>query len=249
MIRQIEELSINAWPAFQTMTYGGWVLRFADGCTRRANSISPLYTSERNLQEQIRECETIYSGKKLPTIFKMIKACQPPELDAILSQKGYIDEARTSVQLLNLNIFQFAEEADVSLSSEMKEDWEEAFYLLNKVDKENQKKHGKILSNIVPAKCFASIRNKEGRIVSCGLGVLQNKHVGLFDIVTSENCRRQGLGKKLIQQILRWAKEQGAHTSYLQVMKNNMPAQILYNQLGFKEEYEYWYRVKKLGAK
>ena len=42
MIRTLEELSMNALPALQTMLYGGWVLRFANGYTRRANSINPI---------------------------------------------------------------------------------------------------------------------------------------------------------------------------------------------------------------
>ncbi len=31
MIKLIEELSMNAWPALQTKLFDGWVLRFADG--------------------------------------------------------------------------------------------------------------------------------------------------------------------------------------------------------------------------
>ncbi len=53
MIRTIEELSINALPALQTMLVDGWVLRFANGYTKRANSIHPLYASTGDAREKI----------------------------------------------------------------------------------------------------------------------------------------------------------------------------------------------------
>ncbi len=31
----LEELGMNAWPAFQTLHFDGWVLRFADGASHR----------------------------------------------------------------------------------------------------------------------------------------------------------------------------------------------------------------------
>ena len=43
MIRLIEELSLNAWPALQTVLYDGWVLRFADGYTRDNTPALHLY--------------------------------------------------------------------------------------------------------------------------------------------------------------------------------------------------------------
>jgi N-acetylglutamate synthase len=57
LIQRIEELSVNALPALQTVVYDGWVLRFSEGYTKRANSISPLYHAHMDLIEKIRKCE------------------------------------------------------------------------------------------------------------------------------------------------------------------------------------------------
>ncbi len=60
MIRFIEELSLSALPALETIYLDGWVLRFADNYTRRANSINPLYPGTRTLDENLREAEALY---------------------------------------------------------------------------------------------------------------------------------------------------------------------------------------------
>jgi len=45
MIQRIEELSMNALPALSTVFLNGWILRFSNGYTRRANSVNPIYPS------------------------------------------------------------------------------------------------------------------------------------------------------------------------------------------------------------
>ena len=97
--------------------------------------------------------------------------------------------------------------------------------------------------NIIPNHCFVSITSND-RIVACGLGVLQSGYIGLFDIVTDRDFRNRGYGEQIVNSILDWGKQNQAHTSYLQVMLNNVPALHLYSKLGFIEQYQYWYRIK-----
>ena len=66
-----------------------------------------------------------------------------------------------------------------------------------------------ILRNIASKKCFAVLL-KENQVVSCGLGVLENEYIRLFEIVTAKTERRKGFGKELILNILDWAKQNGA---------------------------------------
>ncbi|WMM30943.1 GNAT family N-acetyltransferase, cg3035/Rv0428c family, partial [Shouchella clausii] len=60
LIRKIEALSMNAQPALKTVQKGGWILRFANGYTKRANSINPLYPSCEELDRKIEACEQMY---------------------------------------------------------------------------------------------------------------------------------------------------------------------------------------------
>ena len=241
MIRTIEELSMNAWPALQTTLYDGWVLRFARGYTRRSNSINPIYSSTLNPDQKIQQCEKIYHDQGLDVIFKMTSACQPVNLDEILAQRGYQADAHTGVHLLDLNDWQPAL-TTAQLSGEVSGAWLSAFCRMSRVDAVFQPVLEKMLASIFQQHCFASIQ-VDGNPAACGLGVVQDGWIGFYDIVTDARYRRCGLGRQIMHSLLSWGVQQGARRAYLQVMLNNAPALGLYAGLGFKEQYRYWYRV------
>jgi N-acetylglutamate synthase len=241
--RTIEELSMNAWPSLQTILHDGWVLRFADGHTRRANSINPLYVSQLDVSEKIRTCETIYRSRGLPVVFKITPADQPQDLDAVLAAAGYQADAHTSVQTLDLRNAGHAPVRDVMLAGELTEPWLAAYCRMSNVAEKRAATLSRMLSAIAPDRRFASIC-VDGQTIACGMGVLDDGYLGLFDIVTDPRCRRRGHARQLVGSLLAWAQQEAAHTAYLQVMLNNDPALGLYLQLGFAEQYRYWYRVK-----
>jgi ribosomal protein S18 acetylase RimI-like enzyme len=245
MIRFIEELSMNAWPALQTMLYDGWILRFANGYTKRANSVNPLYPSENDLEDKIPACEKLYRDKGLPVVFKMTAESVPQELDAVLAARGYQADSYTSVQLLDLHTWNEASANDASLTHLETVDWQVAFCRMNGLDGARQAVHEEMIRSIIPEKGFASVWSGS-QIASVGLGVIQAGFIGLFDVVTRSDCRRQGYGERLVRGLLSWGKQQRAHMAYLQVMLNNAPALHLYEKLGFREAYQYWYRIIRM---
>jgi N-acetylglutamate synthase len=103
-----------------------------------------------------------------------------------------------------------------------------------------------LLGLIVPTTGFATLRH-DGETVAVGLAVREGDHVGLFDIVTAPSVRNQGIGRRLVSGLLRWGRDGGATRGYLQVMLTNEPARHLYETLGFREAYQYWYRVRVTG--
>jgi ribosomal protein S18 acetylase RimI-like enzyme len=243
MIRSIEELSMNAWPAMRTLHYDGWVLRFADGYTKRANSIYPLYPSKIDLDEKIDFCESFYRVLGLPTVFKMTAAGTPADLDSRLAAHDYRRDSQTSVQVLDLKAGKYEIPAEIEVTSKDSETWHAAFARMNNVSPERRTTHEHILRAILPDKCYASI-SLDGAIIGCGLGVSQAGYLGIFDIVIDSSHRKQGYGERMMMALLAWGARLGAHTAYLQVMCDNVPALQLYEKLGFQEKYQYWYRIK-----
>ncbi|MBN1302870.1 MAG: GNAT family N-acetyltransferase [Anaerolineales bacterium] len=241
MIRTIEELAMNAWPTHKTVNYDGWILRFAEGYTRRANSVNPLYSSNLPVEEKIEFCEQLYQAKGIEIAYKMTTSCLPKDLDAHLERRGYRITAQTNIDILDLSGWDAPEEADIceSLTAE----WLDAFCQMSNTSPEDKKSSQKILELIVPRTAYAALW-QENQLVACGLGVLQNGYLGFFDIIVDEKHRRKSLGQKIMKGITSWGKQNGAQTGYLQVMQNNPAALRLYSNLGFKKLYEYWYRVK-----
>jgi RimJ/RimL family protein N-acetyltransferase len=66
---------------------------------------------------------------------------------------------------------------------------------------------------------------------------LRAAHTGTFELSVAERFRRRGVGRMLIQALLRWCEESPVlEKVYLAVLSSNVPALSLYQRLGFREE-------------
>lgn len=246
-ITTLEEYSLRAWPALETETYDGWLLRFANGYTRRANTAQPIYGSTLDLDTKIAYCEAFYQQRGLPCGFKLTPAAYPPELDAELERRGYKRQADTRVMTVDLASLSLPDMTGVTVevSDQPGDDWIENFCQFNNVAAQYRPTMPLLLAKIEPRCYFAAVCASD-EVVAVGLGVRDGQYVGLFDIVVREDARRRGFGRALVSDLLRRARSDGATIGYLQVMANNAPAIQLYTQLGFSDVYPYWYRIKTL---
>ena len=249
MIQLIEELSFNAWPALNTFFYDGWLLRFAKGYTHRANSINPVFptNSSVKLTEKLSYCEQIYTNAGQDVVFKLTPDSQPQNLDLILDQRGYVYASPTSVHTLDLKQLLLQDQAGFSKiqsSPRVWENWINAYFRLTEGDFVHAGTLEQMLNLIVPLCKFVTIEQPDGKINAIGLAVLERNYLGLFSIAVDKADRKTGLGQTLVSFLLQWGKLQGATLAYLQVASDNIPALSLYRKLGFKESYQYWYRIK-----
>lgn len=253
MYKNIEELSLNAWPAFQTYVYDGWLLRFADGFTKRSNSINPIYKANtpyslEQIEDKIKTCESMYSNSGLNTVFKITPFINPSNLDNLLNQSGYHMLDLTSVQVTNLSEIEEPRSSQVEIRTEMNNEWLDTISRFNNLSDAQAEITRKLWSNSFLRRGFFTLYS-DTIPVACGAGVIEQDYVGLYDIVTDPSYRNQGYGRELLLHILKWAKGEGATHSYLQVVKDNLHAMRLYGSIGYEEIYTYWYRQKNILGK
>src|SRR5262245_18915071 len=61
-----EYACLNAWPSLSNVIHDGWMVRLADGLTRRANSVNPLHAGARITPENLRFFEALFDDRDLP---------------------------------------------------------------------------------------------------------------------------------------------------------------------------------------
>lgn len=243
-----EELALNAFSALHTEVYDGWLLRFAQGAGYPANCVIPLYLSTRAYEDKIAYCEEKFSARRLPCVFKMT-ANVASSLDQQLALRGYEMEGKTRIMECALSPYKgqrtkTADRTQITLSRTLEPGWLEALLNLEDMNERQEAKEARIMLEAIrnPVYCAAVYENS--RIVGCGLGVLEDGKIGLYDIRVEEGMRKLGIGSAICRAIMEEGAENGADTAYLQVGVSNRAALALYESLGFNEVYTYWYRVR-----
>lgn len=241
--QKIEELSMNAWPALQTMLYDGWVLRYSKGYTKRANSINPIYPSTLDINKKIEKCEVQFRSLGIDVVYKLTCYTQPENLDRLLEEKGYKRKDETIVKVIKSLDFQEPEMRDVEVSNILTEQWLAAFFQFLNISEKNSLILQDMINIIIPEK-YLLLLKQNGKVIGCGMGVIEDGFVGIYEIVIDAKLRGKGYGRQLMMNMLKYAYERGVRKAYLQVVAANIPAVRLYESLGFKEAYRYWYRTR-----
>ncbi len=239
-IRNTEEHLMNAWPALRTMMCDGWVFREAGGYTKRANSACAL--DGRGSTRTLDEAERFYARLGFPTTFRLTPlACA--DADAILADRGYDVLDETIVMTAPLEGLRNFDSA-LSITSRCEAEWEQGYAMAHGLGLVEKSAHRAILDRIAPLKTgFATVYDG-GRAVAFGLGVVERDRLGLFDIVTAADARRQGLARALVSGLMAWGMREEAKFAWLSVIADNEKAKPLYTQLGFRELYRYHYRMR-----
>ncbi|MFW9870060.1 MAG: GNAT family N-acetyltransferase [Candidatus Thorarchaeota archaeon] len=242
-IAELELLASHCWPAREIVTYKGWKIHWDQGVTWRANSVLPNeWDSNIDVESVVDYVISLYQEKSTPPAFKISPASQPKGLDKILESKGFQKRMITNVQtvpidtvsclrpLIPVDLFSVTED---SLDTLMHRS--ERGKLAIDVRRE-------IIHRIRGRKNIARV-SMHGNIAGVGLGVVEGDWLGLFSIRTMPEYKRQGVAWSVSCALAMWGEDLGAKNAFLQVEEENEAAKTLYESMGFKTLYTYWYRI------
>ncbi len=246
-IRDMDQRMARAWPAAETHALHGWTLRYSEGASRRIDSV--LTAAEvPDPGKAIRKAEAYYRDRGAPPRFQLSPGSPRYLWDELLA-RGYEEEAPTMVCTAPLDgVIKTSGGiktggGDFHIDAEPNSDWADIFASGLKKAEQREKRLA-AARRAPPPKICAGVSGA-GRVKSAGLAVLDERWVGLFGLATAPECRGRGLGGRLFDGMIEWARGQGAAGAYLQVEEDNPRARALYRRLGFQDAYRYWYALKQ----
>jgi len=72
LIWRLEALYTAAWPPLRRESVGDWLVKFAPGVSRRANSANPLRARLRDVDSSIEACARRYRDSSMPALFRIL---------------------------------------------------------------------------------------------------------------------------------------------------------------------------------
>ena len=240
LVLDLESRLVNAWPAFEVELAEGWLLRFAEGYSKRANSATAIQPGARLDGALVDSMVQSFEARGIDPCFRLT-GIEDPQADGVLAERGLVlyDPSQGMVAALDDT---GSVDPSIRLEAAAKPAWIAAAAAAYGGDKGNREVLGRIVRRIRQPAVFATL-NLDGQDSAWGLAVAERGRVGLYDIVVAPDLRGLGLGRRLVAALMNWGWQQGATQAYLQMRASNTVAESLYRSLGFEIAYRYTHRV------
>jgi peroxiredoxin/ribosomal protein S18 acetylase RimI-like enzyme len=246
-LRKIEAAAVNAWPTLETIDIDGWHWRYAKGGSQRSNSVSTLNFVGADLDAAIDAVEARYQDAGAQPLFQITSVSEPAGLDQRLAERGY--HRREPCQTMIKSVAAPAhfgvmpDLTGVEWTFEPSAHWIKTYQSV--LDETRKAAAPAIIDRLPRPRAFFLYR-KRGISFATALAINEDGMIGIECLATREEGRRRGAARALMTGVEVWAQKEGAHTLYLQVRANNVPALNLYRSLGYEAVGTYHYRAKAL---
>jgi N-acetylglutamate synthase len=231
LLLAIERAGVLAWPAVETQELDGWLWRFANGGSQRANSVSTLDFHGSDIDKAIADAEQRYRARGARPLFQISDVCAPGDLDQRLQIRGYISKDRCTTLICP------APAGDVEIGDGFEifdratNEWTACYTSV--ITPDRRRTAPDILARVPRGSAFCGVR-RNGRVVATALGVTHGGVTIAECVASLAEARGQGAASTVMRGLAAWGASQGAHTIALQAIEHNAPAQALYRSLGYR---------------
>lgn len=262
----LESLMDAAWPALESSTADGWVLRSAGGVTQRANSIWPVVAAANaadaasaagpaaataEVAAALRAAESWYAARRQPVIFQLTRRVENAALETFLDARGYSRQSETIIMTAAPHLPGSANAAPappglrVDVADAASDEWLDLWW---RVDGRGGAAEKDVARRILAGatSLYATARNDAGEVVGTGRLTIVDGRAGVYGMATHPDFRRQGVAAAVLSELQRQATAGGATAVWLMVTAANTGAQALYEAAGFAEAGRYHYRQAPL---
>jgi GNAT superfamily N-acetyltransferase len=229
------------WPARDQQPLGDWALRAHGGITGRANSAMAIGDPAVPLTEALARTAEWYAGRGLPPLLQLPLA---DPANGAMADAGWDRAHVTVVQVAPIDPVLALLAPPTGLRSTVEAtpsaEW---LSLMHDLDAGDPEAHIAILTG-PPVVGFVTVYDERSGGAPVGIGrvSVEGAWAGVTSVDVAPAARRRGVGSAVMGALLRWAREQGAVSSYLQVRAGNPGALRLYDALGYVTHHPYCYR-------
>jgi GNAT superfamily N-acetyltransferase len=241
----LERAGMKAWPGVEMSQHGSWVLRAANGYTKRANSVQPLDPSDDDdLETRIALACDWYAKRELPPIFR-ITPLASPKLSRALDDAGWTAVERSCSLAMAMP------EAMPNRRGECLDPFGARYLDTQRTilgyPEERVEKLVSLMRAVAAPMVGVVLYSEENVAVATSLWAVADGIAVTGNVATDVAQRRTGYGSAVMRTGLAWAKAQGATTAALNVVADNAAGRALYAGLGYQWAFDYAYRYPPQG--
>jgi GNAT superfamily N-acetyltransferase len=250
-LRRIEEISQNASRPERGAMVDGWSVGLSPSKAKRSRCVNPFYSSTRPFDTNLAAVRSLYKTANLPCVFRLTPFVSDRSIDEKLAGMGCEVFDETNVQLLEFSPQSIGTFSAFESPTDYITKFSSSPYKIGQIVKELRGDSDDEILALVsrwktmvqPIRSYTAYdaNTSTPRAAAHALTISEEHVVGVFDVVTQADHRGRGLASALIARALADARDRGATMAYLQVVAEN-PARRVYERIGFRTAYTYWYR-------
>lgn len=240
--QQIEAACLLAWPSLETVVDGHWLARFANGYSKRANSIQTHDIEDgADAPARIDRLAELYRARGLRPVFR-VTPLTSPLITAALDEKGWDTYEQSLVLAMDLPKRSRLVPATTRLFEPTDPQWSTIQGAMANNDAAEQAALTAIVERLAVSAKGIIVYDDAQRPAGAALAVNAEGVAIFLNVVVEASLRGQGFGRAVMHAALNWTTHAGARMAAIQVLANNAAAVPLYRALGFTDQYGYHYR-------